>query len=204
MSKFKLITVSCFISFFGFMQEIEDYEYKATYFLIDYPKWSVEEIIPEEYGNDLDSLTMISYNPYMNTDLLDSINSFRVKNNVLPVEFDHKKNFSKQFGIYYNYAIDIAKIEKTRVLLQKIDEPEPKCNCINSMIEMLLDDSLEFDFGKKDYVLKERLLDKNVKRISVDYYQVIRSDATEEKNEEHVEVTIWYRYRLIRRVYLVL
>ena len=72
------------------------------------------------------------------------------------------------------------------------------------MIEMLLDDSLEFDFGKKDYVLKERLLDKNVKRISVDYYQVIRSDATEEKNEEHVEVTIWYRYKLIRRVYPVL
>ena len=95
MSKFKLITVSCFISFFGFMQEIEDYEYKATYFLIDYPKWGVEEIIPEEYGTDLDSLTMISYNPYMNTDLLDSINNFRVKNHVLPVEFDHKKFFSK-------------------------------------------------------------------------------------------------------------
>lgn len=204
--KIKLILLTCLISIFGVTQEIEDtseYGYNSIYYLINYPKWSVEEIIPDDDNIYLDTLTKIMYNPYMNLDILDSINSFRVKNNVLPIEYDYDKVFSKQFNVYMNYATDISKNEKAGVLMETIEEPEPKCDCVNSIVEMLLDDSLGFDIRKKTYTFKNLLLDKNIKRITIDYYQVIRNKSPEE-HEEHVNVTIWRRDRLLATIYPIL
>lgn len=198
------LLILCYITpIFGLTQKMDEYEYNSSYYLVDHTKWSINEIIPDESNIALDTLTKVMYNPYMNLAILDSINSFRTKNYVLPIEYDYNIKFSKQFMTYMNYGIDISKIENSKVLIETIEEPEPECDCVNSIIEMLLDDSLEFEFRKKSYTLKDKLLDKNIRRINIDYYQVRRRDDPEE-HEGHINVTIWRRYRLIPTTYPVL
>ena len=201
--KIKLIILYYIIPMFGLTQEMDEYEYISSYHLVDHTKWVVNEIIPDESNIALDTLTKVMYNPYMNLTILDSINSFRVKNYLTPIEYDYNVKFSKQFLIYMNYAIDISKLENSKVLIETIEEPEPECDCVNSIIETLLDDSLEFELRKNTYTLKDKLLYKNIKRINIDYYQVRRRNDPEE-HEEHINVTIWRRYRLIPTTYSVL
>ena len=201
--KIKLILLSCLLSFNGSTQEVEEHDYNANYYVMNHTGWKIKEIIPDEDNIALDTLTKITYNPLMNLDILDSINSYRVANNIAPIEYEYEKEYSKQLQTYSYYAWDMSKREKAPVLLTSLDDPEPGCDCVNSIVEILLDDSLEFVLGKKSYILKDQLLDKQIKRITVDYYQV-RKNATPEEHDQHVVVTIWKRHRWLSITYPVL
>jgi hypothetical protein len=201
----KLIVFSCFLSFFGLTQETEEEEddYNIIYYVMDNQKKKMEEIIPSEENIELDTLTKLMYNPIVNLEVLDSINSFRETKNIPPIVFDYDKEYSKQLQTFSYYSLDISKIEKSQVLLEVLEDPNPQCNCVESIVENILDDSLEFVFGKKVYTLKDVLLEKNIKRISIEYYQVVRSNDRE-GHEDHIIVTIKRRYQLISRTFEVI
>lgn len=201
--RIKLILLSCLVAINGIAQEVEEHEYDANYYVMNNVGWKIEEIIPDEDNIALDTLTKITYNPLMNLDILDSINSYRIANDVAPIEYEYEKEYSKQLQAYTYYAMDMSKVEKAPVLLTSLADPEPGCDCVSSVFKMIIDDSLEFTLGKRSYILKDRLLDKQIKRISVDYYQV-RQNETPNEHDQHVVVTIWKKHRWLSITYPVL
>ena len=70
------------------------------------------------------------------------------------------------------------------------------CEWDLSIIDLILDDSLVYDKTK----FKDLLLNKHIKRIEVNYYQVSRKNDPDKK-EEHLIIGVKKRFHLFKITY---
>ncbi len=195
-----LLAAICLISFNGFSQYEEDGDtsyYQETYSLLDYSKWKIEEIVPTEDNIELDSLTKIMYNTYVNMDVLDSIISYRASKGFKTIKRDYPKDYDKVDQSMIYHSMDISQLEKSQVVLGKFEDPNPDCDCALSIIDNILSDSV---VDEKNKPFKNLILNNNVKNIEINYYQVSRRDNPDAK-EEHIIIKIKRRFRLFKDIY---
>jgi len=193
-----LILAICLTSFFGFSQEESDYEDTVDfdiYTILDYEKWTVKELTPSEENFELSKLTRITYNPIVNLEVFDSILKFRESKGYKSLKKDYDKMQSNMFKSQVYYAMDISKTEKSKVVMRQM-EGVVDCDCGTSIVESALDDSLMY----KNIRFKELLLNKHIKEIEVNYYQVSRKNDPDKK-EEHLLISIKKRFRLFKTTY---
>jgi hypothetical protein len=201
-----LLAILLLISNLGFSQ-IESYKdidtngNFYTYLILDYSKWVFVEYFPVEEHEDnggVDTLTMVTYNPLVELDVIDSIMKYRESKGLDPIEFDQDEMYDRLVESHYYSGMDISKQIVERIVLSKYDDQNPDCNCVQSISEVILDDSLSFD--EKGTSFKSLLLDKKIKRIEVNYSQIKRRQTPEIK-EEHLTVKIKRKGRLLTNEY---
>lgn len=191
-----LLLAMCLSSFFGFSQERSDYEDTVDidiYTILNYDKWTTEEFIPSEENLELSELTRITYNPMTNLYVLDSLLKYREYKGYKPLGYSKAESKILKNQIYF--AMDISRIEMSRVVMREMQEVAD-CECDLSIIDLVLDDSL---FYEKDR-FRDLLLNKHIKRIEVNYYQVRRKDDPDKK-EEHLIIGIKKRFHLFKTTY---
>ena len=192
-----LILAICLTSFFGFSQEESDYEDTVDidiYTILDYDKWTTEDFIPsDENYDELSGLTRITYNPITNLYVLDSILKYRESKGYKAL--DYSKAESKILKNQMYFAMDISKIEMSKVVMREM-QGVADCECDLSIIDLILDDSLVYDKTK----FKDLLLNKHIKRIEVNYYQVSRKNDPDKK-EEHLIIGVKKRFHLFKTTY---
>jgi len=193
-----LILAICLTSLFGFSQEESDYEDTVDfdiYTILDYNKWSIEEFTPSEENYEWSKLTRVTYNPIVNLEVLDSIVKFREYKGYKNSKLDYDKIQSSMFKSQVYYTMDISKMEKSKVVMRQM-EGVADCECGTSIIDLVLDDSLVYEKTK----FKDLLLNKQIKRIEVNYYQVSRKNDPDKK-EEHLFISIKKRFHLFKTTY---
>lgn len=194
-----LILLLSFTIFSQYEEDEEDTsEFYAEYSLLQYKPWYIEEFVPSKDNIDWDVFTKLIYNPYVNNIVLDSILSFRESKGYKPIDVKWLDidNKMREFMIWQ--SMDISLKEKSKVTLGRFEEdPKSYCECTNSIIDLILDDST---LNNKGHIFKNYFLSNRVKRIEVYYYQVSRSDNQEE-NEEHIFVKIKKRFSLFNIQY---
>ena len=191
-----LILAICLTSFFGFSQEESDYEdtVDIDIYILDYDKWTTEDFIPsDENYDELSGLTRITYNPITNLYVLDSILKYRESKGYKAL--DYSKAESKILKNQMYFAMDISKIEMSKVVMREM-QGVADCECDLSIIDLILDDSLVYDKTK----FKDLLLNKHIKRIEVNYYQVSRKNDPDKK-EEHLIIGVKKRFHLFKITY---
>ena len=191
-----LILAICLTSFFGFSQEESDYEdtVDIDIYILDYDKWTTEDFIPsDENYDELSGLTRITYNPITNLYVLDSILKYRESKGYKAL--DYSKAESKILKNQMYFAMDISKIEMSKVVMREM-QGVADCECDLSIIDLILDDSLVYDKTK----FKDLLLNKHIKRIEVNYYQVSRKNDPDKK-EEHLIIGVKKRFHLFKTTY---
>jgi len=194
-----LLLAICLTSFFGLSQESSDYEDTINndiYTLLDFNKWTIEEFIPSEENLELSKLTRITYNPMTNLYVLDSILKYRESKGYKPL--DYSKVESKILNNQIDFVMDISRAEVSKVIMREI-QGVANCDCDKSIIKLILDDSLEYNKIK----FKDILLNNNIKRIEVNYYQVRRKNDSNKK-EEHLIIGIKKRFHLFKEIYEVI
>ena len=157
-----LLAAICLMSFNGLSQYEEDgdtSEYQKTYSLLDYSKWKIEEFVPTEDNIELDSLTKISYNTYVNMDVLDSIINYRASKGFKIIKRDYPKDYSKVDESMIYHSMDISQLEKSQVVLGKFEDPNPDCDCALSIIDNILSDSV---VDEKNKPFKNLILNMSV------------------------------------------
>ena len=195
-----LLVLLCLLTFNGFSQDEDDtLEMYIQYLLIDYSKWTSEEFFPSEENIELDTLSQVSYNPYINNESLDSILKWRESKgyNHIDVNWDDIDKRMKDM-MFYECA-DVSKAEKANVVLGRFEDPFPDCDCTNSIVEQILDDDIIFG---KNTPLKNYMLSNRVKRIELYYY---KSNLKNSKNEtkDHLLLKIKKRFGLFNVQYEV-
>ena len=196
-----LLLAICLTSFFGFSQKDSDYEDTSyvsfdIYYLLDYSKWSITSFEPEEFEGD--SITIVTYSPLTNLEVFDSLINFRQYKGAKAFKVDSNKVVPRMDNSQTSYAMDISKAERSKVIMRQMND-SPDCDCGRSIAELVLDDSLTF--GKMKF--KDILLEKNIKRINVNYYQVSRK-SDPDKKEEHLYIEIKKRFHLFNRIYEIM
>jgi len=193
-----LLATICLISFNLLSQYEDDTSYyQETNLLLDYSKWKIDTILPDGDNADLDSLTKIMYNTYVNMDVLDSIISYRSSKGFKTIKRDYPKDYEKVDQSMIYHSMDISKLEKSEVVLVKFEDPNPDCDCALSIIQNILSDSV---VDNKNKPFKNLILNNNVKNIEINYYQVSRKDNPDAK-EEHIIIKIKRRFRLFKDIY---
>jgi len=199
-----LLTLISFVllSFIGTSQYESDTNGNFySYLILDYSKWVFVEYFPiDEEGDDegVDTLTRIIYNPLVELDVIDSILKFRESKGSKLIEFNRDEMYEKLVNSHYYSGMDISKHTRERIILSKYDDQNPDCNCVQSISEVILDDSLSFD--KNGTSFKTLLLNKRIKSIEVNYSQIKRRKTPAIK-EEHLTVKIKRRGRLLTEEY---
>jgi hypothetical protein len=199
-----LLTLISFVllSFIGTSQYESDTNGNFySYLILDYSKWVFVEYFPmdeEEDNEGIDTLTRITYNPLVELDVIDSILKFRESKGSKSIEFNRDEMYEKLVNSHYYSGMDISKHTGERIVLSKYDDQNPDCNCVQSISEVILDDSLSFD--EKGTPFKILLLDKRIKSIEVNYSQIKRRKNPEIK-EEHLILKIKRRGRLLTNEY---
>lgn len=191
-----LLLAICITSLFGFSQEESDYEDTVdidVYTILDYDKWTTEEFIPSEENYELSKLTRITYNQITNLYVLDSILKYRESKGYKPLNYSKAESKILKNQIYF--AMDISKMEMSKVVMREM-QGVADCECDLSIIDLILDDSLFY--GKDRF--KELLLNKHIKRIEVNYYQVSRKNDPDKK-EEHLIIGVKKRFHLFKTTY---
>ena len=200
LATFLLISTICF----GQYEDDTTGEF-VTYQIIDYEKWTFVEVFPpteEEHDyRGIDTLTRVMYNPIIEIAVMDSIQKFRESHSLPYIEIAYGEIYDKLVESHYYLAMDISKETKERILLERYDDEDPDCDCVTSISEAILDDSLTY--GKRDIKLKDILLDPKIKTIEVNYYQVERRKDPNKK-EEHLIVKIKRRRSLLSNEYIVI
>lgn len=200
-----LILAICLISFSSFSQE-EEYDEDDTldfyreYHILDYKKWTETIFEPTEENREWDALTKVTYNPYVNSDVLDSILSWRILEGCKPIKINYKVNDKKTLNNMSWVCMDISKSDSDMVTLGRFEDMFPDCDCANSITSIALDDSTIYVNGKNEITFKSYLLSNQIKRIEVYYYQVSRREDPE-VNEEHLIIKIKKKFRLFENVY---
>jgi len=193
-----LLLAICLTSLFVFSQEESDYEDTVDfdiYTILDYNKWTTEEFTPSEENREWSKLTRITYNPIVNLEVFDSILKFREYKGYKNLKVDYDKIQSKMFKSQVYYAMDISKTENSKVVMRQM-EGFADCECGTSIVDLILDDSLIYEKTK----FKDLLLNKHIKRIEVNYYQVSRKNDPDKK-EEHLLIAIKKRFHLFKTTY---
>lgn len=172
-----------------------------TYLILDYSKWVFFEYYPVEEREDnggVDTLTMVSYNPFIELAVIDSIMKYRESKGLDPIEYDYDETYEQLVNSHYYSGMEISKQIGERIVLSRYDDLIPDCNCEKSISEAILYDSLSYD--KKGTPFKTILLDKKIKSIEVNYYQVKRRQDPN-KREEHLTVKIKRKRRILTDEY---
>lgn len=200
LSTFLLISTICF----GQYEEDTSGKF-TTYQVLDYEKWTFIEVFPPTEEEDdyvgIDTLTRVMYNPIIEIEVIDSIQKYRESRGLPHLQIIHGEIYDKLIDSHYYLGMDISKQTKERILLERYDDGDPDCDCVTSISEAILDDSLTY--GKRDIKLKDILLDPKIKTIEVNYYQVKRRQDPNKK-EEHLIVKIKRRGSLISNEYIVI
>lgn len=171
-----------------------------SYHILDYSKWVFVEYFPieEDDNGGVDTLTMVTYNPFIELAVIDSIMKYRESKGLDPIEYDYDETYDRLVNSHYYSGMEISKQTDERIVLAKYDDMIPDCNCEKSISEAILYDSLSYD--KKGTPFKIVLLDKKIKSIEVNYYQVKRRQDPN-KREEHLTVKIKRKRRLLTNEY---
>jgi hypothetical protein len=188
------------ISFSGFSQEDDTSGYTAEYQLVDYTTRTFLDFIPTEENEDWDRYSKVTYRPIVNYDVLDSVVNWRASKGASKIIINWDKVDRKMSDYMYNEAMQISKVEGDKITLCKSDNVNTKCECTNSIIASILDDSLTYLIGKHEIPFKTFLLDKKMKSIEIYYYQLKR-ESGDRRFEHHLIVMIKRRFRLFTNVY---
>lgn len=191
-----LLLAICLLTFNLFAQNEDDTsEYNTEYILLDYSSKTLLDFEPVEENIEWDRYTKMVYNPIVNYDVLDSILNWRESKGYKKIQVDWDQIDEKMRDYMYFEGMDISKVESDKVTLGRFEDTNPECDCVNSIISNILDDSLTYMDNKKEIVFRSYLLDEKIKRIEVYYYQVHRK-SDPDKNESHLIVKIKKKYRL--------
>jgi hypothetical protein len=196
LATFLLISTICFGQY---EDEDDTLEFYTEYMLIDYSARTFLDFTPIEENIDWDRYTKIMYNPIVNNDVLDSIMKWRESKGAKTIMIDWDGVDKKMRDEMYFEGLEISKAEVDKVTLGRFESTQP-CDCAESIIENILDDSLIFIHGKNETVFKSYLLDEKIKRIEIYYYQITRIDNPL-KEESHLIVRIRRRFSLFTNVY---
>ena len=196
-----LLLVICLLSMEAVAQD-DDENIEIDYgtdFTLERKGWKVEEFVPDEDNQHLDTLTKIQFNPYINVSALDSILRWRDSKGCGYLDVDISKVYNQMRESAIEYSMfNHSEIEKSKVLLRMIEDPIDDCTCSISIANQILDDSLFYG----DDNFKKLLLDDNITYIEVDYFQVERKPKF--KYEQHLYVKIKRKYRLFKTTYQIM
>ena len=139
-----LILVICLKSFFVLSQEESDYDDTVDYdiyTILDYSKWTTQNFTPSEENFEWSKLTRITYNPVVNLEVFDSIMNHRESKGLKKIKVDYDKIQSKILKSQIYYAMDISKMEISKVVMRQMEDL-PNCDCGTSIADLIMDDSL--------------------------------------------------------------
>jgi hypothetical protein len=207
MKKFLILAI-CLISFSSFSQE-EEYdeddtlEFYTEYHLLDYKKWTETIFEPTEENREWDALSKIMYNPIVNNEVLDSVLIWRESKGYESIEVDWHIIDKKMIDNMSWIGMDLSKSDSDSVTMGRFEDAYPDCDCVNSIVTSILDDStinLTGRDAKQGTIFNSILLNDRIKRIEVYYYQVSPRDNPTD-DEEHLQIVIRKKFRLFSRVY---
>lgn len=191
-----LLLAICLFAFNVFGQYEDDTsEFYTEYILLDYSAKTLLDFEPTEENIEWDRYTKVIYNPIVNYDVIDSILNWRESKGYSKIQVDWDQIDKKMRDYMYFEGMDISKAESDKVTLGRFEDTTPDCDCAESIVSNILDDSLTYMHGKSEKSFNSYLLDPKIKRIEVYYYQVDRKNEPD-KNESHLIVKIKKKYRL--------
>lgn len=205
MKKFLILAI-CLLSFSSFSQ-VEDFDEDDTlvliteYQLLDYTERTFLDFTPTEENIEWDNYTKVIYNPIVNNEVLDSIIKWRVSKGYSEIQVDWVFIDKKMRDHMYFEGMDVSKSESDKITLGRFEDYSPDCDCVNSIITNILDDSLIYVDGKCERVFSSYLLDERVKRIEIYYHQVYNESKKIEEN--HLTVKIKKKFRLFAYPYKI-
>jgi hypothetical protein len=203
-----ILVLAIYLFAFSAYGQPEDFDEDDTldmyteYHLVNYKDWSETIFEPTEENIEWDKLTKVMYNPIVNYDVLDSVLRWRILEGSKPIKIDWGLIDKKIINNMSWICMDISKADSDKVTLGRFEDAYPDCDCVNDLVNIILDDSTIYIDGKKDVTFKKYLLSNRVKRIEVYYYQVSRRDDPNEK-EEHLIVNIRKRFSLYTKPYYI-
>ena len=200
-----LLLSICLLSFIGFGQdeysdEDDTLEFYAEYHILDYKKWTETFFEPSEENIEWDALSKMTYNPFINYDVLDSILRWRESKGYRPIKINLKSSDKRMKDNMSWFSMDVSKADSDLVTLARLEDEYPDCDCVNSITSTLLDDSTVWVDNKKETAFKTYLLTNRIKSIEIYYYQVSRRNDPNKK-EEHLIVNIRRRFSIFTYPY---
>lgn len=154
------------------MDEIDSADFNSYYYIEDDQNY-IDVINNRLNEYDYDNCIRMTYKPFIDISVIDSINSYRKSKNLKVVKYNDQILYDELFRTQIEYAnFNLKKYDRPIFLVQKSD-PATSCKCASSIFEIIMDDSLEFDLNKRrSSTLKEKLLDRRISEIQVIYFQL--------------------------------
>lgn len=148
-------------------------------------------------SNSIIGSTVLSTNLVTNLELLDSINMYRIKNDVDAINEGAEVDDRNMFYFIEQISVDLSNTDSNDLVLKKF-EIYKACECASSIYNIIMDSTLIF--GKKQ--LREILGSKRVKWIDVVYGQIV----LQRPNPHYVEylyLRVYRKFGLFPRIYTV-
>ena len=142
MKRFLFVLLMCISGLAYAQSDTTDYEDWRFYYRVrslSYEYVSIDELHDDDNFRKKKRFT---YKPFIDIYLLDTINKFRIKNGHKPLLYDTSTLDAYFFDRQIMYTQEYAKAINDEVYLIKDEDPNPECDCVSSIMGILLDDSL--------------------------------------------------------------
>lgn len=174
----------------------EDEDYTVQLGFCPYKSYRVNYVASLD-SNSIIKSTLLSTNLVTNLEILDSINMYRIRNDVDAVNEGSDVDNSNMFFFIEQISVSLSNSDSNNLALRKFEIYE-SCECASSIYDIIMDSSLIF--GKKQ--LREILGDKRVKWIDVVYGQIV----LQRPNPHYVEylyLRVYRKFRLFPKIYTI-
>ena len=174
----------------------EDEDYTVQLGFCPYKSYRVNYVASLD-SNSIIKSTLLSTNLVTNLEILDSINMYRIRNDVDAVNEGSDVDNSNMFYFIEQISVSLSNSDSNNLALRKFEIYE-SCECASSIYDIIMDSSLIF--GKKQ--LREILGDKRVKWIDVVYGQIV----LQRPNPHYVEylyLRVYRKFRLFPKIYTI-